>query len=125
PSCGTGGVCTTDPAARNKPDGIGAMSVMSDGRIVAAYEADPGIGGALRLTANGQPDPTFSGDGIAVVTGGNGSLTAVLVQDDGKVLLTGPKVPFFHQRTDWFFARLNADGTPDTTFGADGSGMAF
>ncbi len=65
-----------------------------------------------RLAANGLLDPTFNPG-----TGANGTVWSVLVQADGRVLIGGEftsynGVPANH------IARLNTDGSLDTTFNA-------
>jgi uncharacterized delta-60 repeat protein len=74
------------------------------------------------LLSPGALDPTFGNAGIANVPFIRGSNSAaVLVQPDGKVLLAAT-VGMLAQVTifDFGLARLNADGTLDTTFGTGG-----
>jgi uncharacterized delta-60 repeat protein len=69
-----------------------------------------------RLKTNGTPDPTFDGDGTAAIDFGNLADDAndAVLQPDGKIVVAG-----YTQATDSppAIARLNADGSPDVTFG--------
>ncbi len=73
--------------------------------------------------ADGDLDPTFDGDGIAIVQGSNGGeyLRDVAIQPDGKIVgavraafQTAPYV-------DFKIVRRLADGSPDPSFGNGGS----
>ena len=74
------------------------------------------------VDANAQLDPTFGTNGVADAAtgvGGDPLLTAVL--PDGKIFLVSVK--FWGSGTGndrLFFARLNSDGTPDTTYAING-----
>ncbi|MBI5757198.1 MAG: hypothetical protein HZA46_01620 [Planctomycetales bacterium] len=69
-----------------------------------------------RYNANGGLDSNFSGDGLLVqsITSGTDVAEDVIVQPDGRIVLTG--------RGNGQFAvtRLQSDGTLDTTFDSDG-----
>jgi uncharacterized delta-60 repeat protein len=71
---------------------------------------------AARFNPDGSLDTTFGTGGIATVGFGsvNSQIKSMLLQGDGKVVLVGT--------TGFSLARLNADGTLDTTFGPDGTG---
>src|SRR5262245_60239759 len=70
-----------------------------------------------RLMSAGDLDPTFSTDGMQIVDlagSGNEMVNATAVQSDGKVVLAGK---YTSGELDFFVARLNKDGSTDTTFG--------
>src|SRR3954462_4631759 len=110
-------------------DGVRAISVFRDGRIIAAgtlRQAD----GALRMVVfrllpTGEIDPSFGGGGGYVVAGPPGSeLGAMVLDANGNITLGGSRagnVPLV--------IRLLADGTPDPAFGAgatlDGAGAGL
>lgn len=72
-------------------------------------------GAAVALAAPGDLDSTFAGDGSAVLDfGGINSGRAVALQPDGKIVVAG------RAGDGYGVARLNPDGTPDTTFSGDG-----
>jgi uncharacterized delta-60 repeat protein len=97
----------------------GGVVVQADGRIVVA-----GYGGpsqdfiAKRLNANGTVDGTFAGGtGTSDIDfGGAETMSAMVAQPDGKLVLVGGT-----GGGDFAIVRLNADGTPDTTFSGDES----
>lgn len=65
-------------------------------------------------------DPTFDGDGVAVpFSGEDANLREITIQQDGKIVLAGysehPSGP-----DQGILARLNTDGSLDTTFGLGG-----
>lgn len=81
-----------------------------------------------RLTAAGALDPTFSGDGLATLSQLT-SATSVRLAADGKIVVggagTGPVDDPYqpgqqYVGTGFAAARLNANGTFDTSFGGDG-----
>jgi uncharacterized delta-60 repeat protein len=85
---------------------------------------------ALRLNPDGTFDPTFDGDGVAVLpfmTPSANNVTSLSVSPDGKIVLAGSfrdpgsTTP---APTDAAVVRLNDDGSPDTSFNATGS-MTF
>jgi uncharacterized delta-60 repeat protein len=80
-----------------------------------------------RLFAAGALDTTFgSGGGVAVdYLGQNENVGDVLVQSDGKVLISGSTGDDITTgQHDFILARLNPDGSPDTSFGG-GDGIAI
>jgi uncharacterized delta-60 repeat protein len=101
-----------------------AIAVQTDGKVVVGGGFDDGLGtvsfGAARFHANGTPDHTFDGDGVAITTTGPAGAAALdmLVQPDGKILLGG----YSRQGGSEGFAlvRYNPNGSPDRTFGGDG-----
>ncbi|HJU39269.1 MAG TPA: hypothetical protein VJ724_06815 [Tahibacter sp.] len=103
----------------------------SDGKIVVIGEgadtADP-LDDAdfklVRLNTDGTLDATFNGDGKAYVNfdlgGDNGDRALDGVQlANGKLIVVG-SAEVAGQGTDFAVARLNADGTRDTSFDGDG-----
>jgi len=121
PSFGSGGSVRLLPS--NEDIFLGGVATQPDGRIVLAggdFVTKTTV--VVRLLENGALDPSFGGDGIVNLTLGtdSSSAQAVSVQPDGRILIAGSAkgaVDF-----DFMFARLNADGTPDLTFGGgDGS----
>ncbi len=108
-----------------------AVAVQPDGKIVLAGNCSNGSNQdfcVARLNADGTLDASFdgpsgSGDGKFLLPVGTGDdyATTVTVQPDGKIVLAG----FCHSGSnqDFCVARLNSDGTLDTSFdGPSGSG---
>jgi uncharacterized delta-60 repeat protein len=84
------------------------FALQADGKIVVNEVSEFGSRRLTRLEANGSPDETLS-----VQLSTNGAAEHIVVQPDGKLLLTGlvPVNGVFAR-----LARLNPDGTPDPTF---------
>jgi uncharacterized delta-60 repeat protein len=112
PSFASGGVATIDFGSIDDASGV---AVQPDGKIVLA-----GTGGSkftvLRLLANGQLDDSFAGDGKAVIDfGGSSGATSLALQADGKIVAAGGA-----NGGDAAVARLQPNGSLDTTFGNGG-----
>ena len=94
---------------------VNSVAVQSDGKVLIGGSFTIGgviRGGILRLNSNGTIDTTF-GTGLA---GPNNLVWAVAVQSDGKVLIAGTFTTV-NGVARGGIARLNSDGTLDTTFG--------
>ncbi|WP_028062727.1 delta-60 repeat domain-containing protein [Solirubrobacter soli] len=100
-------------------DGVRALAVFRDGRIVAAGTLRGADGTtrmvAFRLLPTGEIDPSFGGGFGYVLAGPSGSELGAMVMDaNGNITLGGSRagnVPIM--------VRLLADGSPDLTFGAN------
>lgn len=115
---GIGGVAKADFNDKSTP--FGKLAIDPFGNIVAAGGVTaPGNGqyyfAAARFTSNGLADPSFGGTGKVKFVGASGSGNrGVLIQDDGRVVLTG------QLNADYGLVRYNLDGTLDSTFGNGG-----
>ena len=94
---------------------VAALSLRADGRILMAGaftifngQAQPYI---VLLNTNGTVQPTFS-----VGVGPNGPIQALAQQSDGKILIGGDFTMVNNQPGYARLARLNADGSLDTSF---------
>ncbi len=117
---GTGKV-TTDIAGR---DLAAALILQPDGKLVAAGVSQTGGVSAnfalARYHPNGSLDSTF-GTGGKVITdfGGLDLATALILQPDGKLVAAGVSKTG-DASFDFALARINADGSLDSTFGTGG-----
>ncbi len=101
-----------------------ALAVQNDGKILLGGTYYPSGGGAqqavvIRLTAAGDYDSTWDGDGIwsQSLTGGQtSSVCGLKVASDGSVYLAGDDLANF------IVARFTSTGTLDNTFGTFGTG---
>ncbi len=104
------------------------VAIQPDGKIVVVGEVDPTSGvsnpAIARLNANGTLDKTFGDHGRKIVkvpdrVKGYDSPWRVVVQAHGKLAMAG-----WAARASGDYRtlamRLNANGTPDKTFGGDG-----
>src|SRR5262245_1802306 len=105
------------------------VALDAQGRIVVAgsaqFSATDHDFAVARLTADGQLDVTFDGDGKRTVAfdlgGGNEDrATSVMVQKDGKILMAGSAHRALSTDIDFALARLNADGSLYSSFDGDG-----
>lgn len=129
---------TTLAMGTNTPNGED-LAVLADGKILVAGSNSPNPVATssdfmlVKYNADGTLDTTFGAAGTGVVTDDFGALSttdgrteegaqALLVQPDGKILLTGTVGEVSENGADsrYAVARHNADGTLDTTFGLNG-----
>jgi uncharacterized delta-60 repeat protein len=106
------------------PGGVRGLDVFRDGRIVVAATLESPDGSApprvvvARLLPDGDLDPGFGDNGIAVVGPPGGRASALSLTHDGVIVVGGAldvggaDVPLV--------LRLAPDGTPDSTFDGDG-----
>lgn len=103
---------------------ISTISVQSDNKIIIggtfnSYQGNP-CNGIARIHNSGLFDPTFNvGTGV---TGFNDYVYTTAIQTDGKILIGGT-FEAYNGTTTSSIARLNADGSLDTTFAATGFGF--
>lgn len=98
------------------------IHVFPDGKILlltTTYGSPDLACWVIKLNSNGTLDTTFNGTGYSVL--GFGSIYdrcyALGVQDDGKILVGGSSGP---SAVLFAMARLNTDGSVDTSFGTNG-----
>lgn len=99
--------------ANLRPDtgqnGIDRVTTDASGRIVASQ-----LGWVLRLTADGNPDPSFDGDGYA----SSGDIRGSHLNVSGtKIIIAGG---LGEDQISSEIRRFNDDGSPDTGFGQQG-----
>ena len=102
------------------------MKIQQDGKIVAVgyWESTNSANRKdfviVRLNADGTLDTSFNGTGIVTVAFGSNEdvAHALAIQNDGKILVAGHS--FTGSFRDIAIARLNTNGTLDTTFGING-----
>ena len=119
----------------NTDDVAKAVAIQLDGKIVVAGTSTGRSSNIVlaRLNANGTLDAAFGSgvadgtpDGVVAVNLGDGDdvVNALVIQPNGKLLVAGTTTSTTGGTTggttsgNIMVARLNADGTPDTGFGA-------
>jgi len=98
---------------------VGTVLVQPDRRIIVAGNASGSAAMTVtRLKPDGSPDATFGGGGTATVDFGSLAdlLGGAVLQPDGKIVIAG----YTQASEDVAVARLNANGSPDPTFGVGG-----
>jgi uncharacterized delta-60 repeat protein len=123
PTFGSNGRVLTDFS--NSEDFLDRVAVQSDGKIVAIGTSDaPSYGrfALARYNPDGSLDLTFGlgGKVTTAFTTARESATGLLIQPDGKILISGSINLPSQADTSFALARYNSDGSPDTTFGQGG-----
>ena len=129
---GAGGVVTTDFGAS---EGATALALQPDGKLVVAGESgisQPQNTILARYHPNGSLDESFGvGGKVSINLGGVGnipnlqpSVSALLLQADGKLVVTGSWVNRVTP-SNLFVARFQPDGNLDPTFGQAGAVIFF
>jgi len=116
---GDGKVTTLFGGGNNRANDI----ALQNGKIVVVGSAHDGSsfnGAVLRYLSNGTLDTTFSGDGImTIIYGGHEYLTAVAIYS-GKIYVGGYSSSLNYDNADFIAARINNNGTLDTSFNGIG-----
>lgn len=102
--------------------GLTKMELQSDDKIVVAGIMIPNTA-LVRLNANGTTDSSFGTNGLAqqCISTTRDECLALALQADGKILVGGRSFKADAQsRTSFTLARLNTNGTPDSTFSNSG-----
>ncbi|MCX7420106.1 MAG: hypothetical protein NT013_11285 [Planctomycetia bacterium] len=115
------GTVTTDFA--NRADYAKSVALQEDGKIIVAGIANNGSDddfALARYNTDGSLDMSFAGDGTLVTdfASTDDRAASLVVQSDGKIVVVGNTNGF--GSTDFAVARLNSDGSIDTSFDGDG-----
>jgi len=99
-----------------------SISIQNDGKIIiggdlTVYDGNPNLKRVARIEANGSFDATFDS-----TTGVNNLVYTTTIQDDGQIVMGG-MFTTYNVTSRNRIARLNTDGTLDTTF-APGTGAS-
>lgn len=125
PAFGQGGKVVLPMGTRGN-DGVAALAVQPDGRILLAGSSDQGASGMdfalLRLLPNGQVDPSFGTGGKLIVDffGGTDRARAIALLPDGRIVVGGEAHSGAAGGLDFALLRLSPDGVLDTSFGQGG-----
>jgi uncharacterized delta-60 repeat protein len=102
---------------------VRAISLQSDGKIIAGGSFTDYNGTSqpylARLNSNGTLDTSFAQTG----TGLSSSVSALSLQSDGKII-AGGSFTDYNGTSRPYLARLNSDGTLDTSFVQTGTGLS-
>jgi len=102
------------------------LAIQADGKIVIAGYMNNGTDSDFalyRFNSNGSLDPTFHGDGKLNFGFGkwrNDGGYGLAIQSNGKMVVVGHTCDAGWNNCNFALARINANGTLDTTFSADG-----
>jgi uncharacterized delta-60 repeat protein len=99
---------------------VNALAVQADGKVLigGAFEAYNGVGRnrIARLNSDGSLDTGFESG-----AGANGSVRSIALQSNGKVIIAG-SFTFYNGIPRGHIARLNPNGSLDTSFLSTGNG---
>ena len=123
-SFGTGGFVTV--AVGTDSDWAAGLELQPDGKIVlAGHSVSAGVTGPslVRLNTNGTLDGGFGSGGKVFTTDPaiSGSVASLVLQDDGKILISGSPVTGAPGGSSFFTSRYNSNGSIDSTFGGVGA----
>lgn len=95
-----------------------AVQIQSDDKILVAgsWEGNPEKGVIIRINSDGSLDTTFDTDGILTSGFDSSYIYGMDLQSDGKIVVSG----YNESKKDFFIARVNSDGSFDTSFDGDG-----
>lgn len=111
-SYGTDGILTLQ--ADGSFEFMQSLTPLADGSLLV--QGAPGFQNSLlKYTASGELDTRFGDDGIVSLSSFSSYRGDVAVQDDGKILVASTST-----FGDFAVIRLNADGSPDVSFGNQG-----
>ncbi|CAE78065.1 delta-60 repeat domain-containing protein [Bdellovibrio bacteriovorus] len=127
-SYGASGLVSVDVTGNTKYDYMADSHLLSDDKLlIAGYTfTDNEEYSVARLNPDGSLDTTLNGTGTGyydIEGDPYDAIACITLQPDGKVLLGGAS-----QSNDWgktAVARLNLDGTLDSSFGSNGSTLAY
>jgi uncharacterized delta-60 repeat protein len=108
---------------------FGGLAIQSNGKIVVAGYLHKGTDtdfAVYRYLPDGTLDTAFSGDGRVNFGFGAGRQDVaqdLVIQGDGKILVAGYSGDASSSNKNFAIARLNANGSLDTTFSGDGRNM--
>jgi len=120
---GTGGIALAFTSTIYEPKAITVRA--SDGAIIEAGRVAASDFGTAGFSASGQPMWAQQTNASFPTTNRNDSAEAVVVQDDGKILVAGRRHELLNcclppgplQIYGWAMVRYNSDGTRDSSFG--------
>ena len=116
---GNGGFVTSHFGSNEE---ITSLALQPDGKLIAAGWSNS-IFAVARYNVDGTLDPTFGTGGVATISFRDiddiDLAFAVALQPDGKIVVAGNSSTL-NQNWDFALARLNSDGSLDTSFGVGG-----
>lgn len=102
---------------KSRSDFANDVVIQSNGQIIVAGSSDQQFA-LVRYNTDGSVDTAFGSNGRVRTNFGNGTLNAVTLQSDGKIIAVGQAGLLVELQFD--VVRYNTDGSLDTSFDTDG-----
>ncbi len=102
------------------------IAIQTDGKIILGgytFNNTSNEFALVRVHPDGGADSSFNATGQVLIggfTSGSAVASSMVIQDDQKIILAGQSFNDTTLRWEIAVARVNADGSPDSTFGGDG-----
>ncbi len=100
---------------------VGDVELLPNGKILLAGQRTSNVPGrVIRLTADGAPDTTFSGDGVISLPY---EMEGLAIDSQGRIVAGGSLVRASspgYRKSDFAVARIRSNGTLDPNFSGDG-----
>ncbi|MBA4275751.1 T9SS type A sorting domain-containing protein [Flavobacterium sp.] len=119
-SFGTNGKVVTDLSSSSTDFAQDGIQLPDNKILVTGYTTLNGTDNLLlKYLPNGELDLSFGSSGISIIKFGSNKsqVRKIATQSDGKIIIAGRSGPSIAYAT---IARVNSDGTLDTTFGTNG-----
>jgi uncharacterized delta-60 repeat protein len=104
-----------------------SVKLQTDGKIIIGFQNNSIFTnnidfGVLRLNASGTLDSSFGNNGILILSFFNSDdiLRDIEIQPDGKIIASGYAVDDINLNYKYALARINSDGSLDSSFGTNG-----
>jgi uncharacterized delta-60 repeat protein len=113
----------------NHNDRLFSVAVQNDGKILAGGQANRSLSGIVpanmllaRYTTDGNLDNSFGNKGSTKINFGedNSEINKILIQVDGKIIVTGDLMNSDQTYQNFALARTTVNGTIDSAFGTNG-----
>jgi uncharacterized delta-60 repeat protein len=123
PTFGQSGVTVTNFASQNSVIPY-SIKLQTDGKILVLVVAGGETAEVLRYTSAGALDTTFGSNGIAKLPTPANTFGSMALQSNGQIVVAGEITDPSSGAAAFGVQRLNANGTPDRSFGSNGLGVA-
>lgn len=119
------GIVALDLFGAGRYEAFTALDFQSDGKLIVVGSHSSAVSEeavVARFLTNGALDASFATGGVLTfdVSGGPDAISCVTIQSDGKIVVGGSTKTMAATTYDLLFARINTNGTFDSTYAAGG-----
>jgi uncharacterized delta-60 repeat protein len=101
-----------------------SIKLQPDGKILVLVATGGGKAEVLRYTSTGTLDASFGRNGMATLPTDFSTFGSMVLQSNGQIVVAGEVTDPSSGAAAFGVQRINANGTPDTTFGANDLAIA-